>query len=400
MSGLPYGESEPDPTAYYYNGRTYVTWAGLDLDPYVAYYTNATGKWTGPVRVGSNPLTNDDHGTPVILVDNNGYIHIMYGSHDSAQKYAKSTNPEDISAWTAMPDPVSSATYPQLFKDSSGYIHLIYRGPRAGDPSWSDLCEYTTTSTDDGVTWSSPQCMVNVYAGSLYDRVYVLGSVAYDSARGRVDLAWSFCNNSLGQQKNVYYAYLDLASGNMFSISGRNLGTTINKTEADTYCKVASSGNGSATDINVKIDSSGYPYLIYDTSKGCCDWGWEYNFTRWTGSSWSVPVTIRTAGDRDGNEFFIHSSKSIEAYLVTQSSADRGGDIEQWSWNGSTWTKVSTVQAQSQVSYPLNYPIQVVNGVDLKIVFCEINMGAGEYTVSNLRIFAYDGSQFMVKRRS
>jgi hypothetical protein len=359
----------------------------------VAYYTSATGKWTGPVVVGTNPLTNDDHGAPVILVDNKGYIHVMYGAHDSALNYAKSTKPEDISAWTAMNDPVNQirgATYPYLFKDVSGNIWLVYRTARIGGPSWNnDLVEATIESTDGGLTWSPPHDLVDLYAGSWYDRIYVLGGVQYDSARGRVNLAWAFYNNTLGQMKDVYYAYLNLASGNMFSITGKNLGTTIDKTAADTYCKVTSSGKGSANFINVKADSSGNPYLLYETSSGCCDWGWKYNFTRWTGSTWSTPITIRTAGDSDGNEFFIHSGTSIEAYLVNPVSS-RGGDIEQWSWDGSKWTKVSTLLAQSQVSYPLNIPMAsaVVNGVDLKIVFCAINTGTGQYTVSNLPIFA------------
>jgi hypothetical protein len=392
LSGLPYGESEPigaaTPSAYYYDGRTYVTWQGVDLAPYVAYYTSATGMWTGPVRVGNNPLTNDDHGCPAIMVDNSGYIYITYGAHDSALKFAKSTSPENISAWTVMSDPTSQATYPYLLKDASGNIWLLYRTSRVGDPSDTDLVETIVESTNRGLTWSAPHDLINMYEGDLNDRVYVLGGVAYDSANKRVDLAWSIYDDLSGQRKKVYYAYFDLASGSMFSISGRNLGLTIDKMEADTYCMIASSGTGEADFIRLHIDSSQKPYLIYDASSAG---SWEYNFTRWTGASWSTPVTIRSAGDSDGNEFFIDSASSITAYLVNPVSG-RGGDIEQWSWNGSTWTKVSTVLAQSQVSYPLNQPMQVVNGADLKIVFCEINIGTGQYTISNLRIFACGGS--------
>jgi hypothetical protein len=401
-SGLPYGESQPlnggsSPVAYYYDGVTYVVWQGANLGIYVASYTRATRTWSAPVLVASNPLTNDDHGAPAIIVDNSGYIHIMYGSHNSAQKYARSTNPEDISAWTVMPDPVPStrgATYPHLLKDSSGYLYLLYRSNRVGDDILTDLVESIIRSTDGGATWTAPQDLVNMYRGNENDLVYLLsGGAEYESATNRIDLTWVWDNDTSGNRVNVYYAYLKLNDNNMYSISGTNLGSTIDFTEANTYCKVVDSGTMATNLATVRVDSAGTPYIIYQAQVGSSSW--YYKFTRWTGSSWSAPVAIRTSGDDDGAEFLIHSSTSIEAYLVNE---DAGSSIEQWSWNGSTWTYVSTVLAPSQ--WRLEFPTEVVNGIDFKIVFCEVNWsGTGTYTISNLRVFAYE-TPLIVKRRS
>jgi len=412
-SGMPYGESQPfnggsSPSAYYYSGRTYVTWQGSDLDPFVAYYDSATGNWTGPVRVGDNPLILDDHGPPAILVDNSGYIHVMYGSHTTAIKHAKSANPEDISTWTAMPDPVDGVlggTYPQLFKDSSGKIYLIYRGSHVPGHN-NGLAELIIKSTDGGVTWGTPQTIIDVYTTVAADIVYLLGGGAeYESATNRVHLAWVLYNATAAKRENLYYAYLNLNDDSMYSIDGTNLSTTITQTEADADCKVVDSGTAWTNMARVRVDGKGNPYIIYITSSG----GWRYNFTRWTGSAWSAPVMITTTDDStQGNEFFIDSSTNITAYLVGSGNAGRGGDIEQWSWNGSTWNQTSTILKQTDVAYGLDFPMEVVNGVDLRIVFCEVNVGASEYIVSNLRIFAYDGrqlipyeeSQLIVKRRS
>jgi len=399
IAGLPYGESQPfngasSPSAYYYDGVTYAAWQGTNLAIYVASYTRAKG-WSAPVLVDDNPLgppTNDDHGAPAIIVDNNGHIHIMYGSHDSAQKYARSTNPEDISAWTAMPDPVPStrgATYPQLLKDSSGNLQVIYRSGRVGDPLTSDLVEDIITSTNGGATWSSPQDMINVYTGSLNDRVYLLaGGAEYESASNRIHLAWVRHYDTSGLRLNLYYAYLNLNDNKMYAIDGTNLGSTIDETQADAHCKAADSGTYATNQARVRVDSAGKPYIIYDENTVS---GWQYLFTRWTGSAWSAPATITSSRDA-ACEFFIHSSTDIEAYLIP--TADH--PLEQWSWNGATWSKVSTIMPGGLM---LAFPTEVVNGVDLKIVFCEINAGTpNQYTLSNLGIFAYGG--IIVKRRS
>jgi hypothetical protein len=411
ISELPYGEAQPlnggsSPAAYYYNGVTYVTWQGANLGIYVASYTYSTGTWSAPVFVAPNPLTNDDHGAPAITVDNNGYIHIMYGAHNSAQKYVKSTNPGDISAWTAMPDPVSAtrgATYPQLLKDSSGYLHLIYRSARVGDPTYNDFVEDIVTSTDGGATWSAPQDVINIHSGSGDQAVYLLGGGAeYESATNRIHLTWVRYNATSGYRENLYYAYLNLNDNKMYSISGVNLGSTINQTEADAHCRIVHSGTNRQTDFaRVRVDPTGNPYIIYLASVCTSSYPTvscslnEYNFTRWTGSSWTAPITITTtgAGSSSGNEFFIHSSTNIEAYFIGST-----GSVQEWSWDGTTWSEVLTVLAQPSI-YGLDFPMEVVNGVDFKIVFCETNYN--NYAVSNLGVFAYGTiTRLIIKRRS
>jgi hypothetical protein len=315
----------------------------------------------------------------------------MYGSHGTAQKYVKSTNPEDISAWTTMADPVNVATYPQLLKDSSGNIYMIYRMSANG--CCQSVIESIIKSTNAGVTWSAPQNLIDVSGGEYLNpshAVYLLGGGAeYESASNKIHLTWVRYNVTYPKRENVYYAYLNLNDNNMYSIDGTNLGSTIDQTEADAHCKVVNSGTMATNMARVRVGGTGIPYIIYEANTAS---GWLYNFTRWTGSAWSAPVSITSSNGGGGNEFFIHSSTNIEAYVSGSSG------IERWSWDGSTWGEISTVLARSQVSYHLDFPMEVLNGVDLKIVFCEINLGV--YTVSNLRIFAYDASELIVKRRS
>jgi hypothetical protein len=416
--GMPYGEYQPwngaaNPDAYYYNGVTYVVWQSTNMDVYIASYASATGTWSGPVFAGHSPLwgsagvgsTSPDHGSPAIMVDNNGYIHIMYGCDPGYPiQHVRSTNPEDIMAWTTMPDPIPTpgaavgSTYLNFIKDSTGNLYVVYLADKL-------YVEDMIKSTDGGTTWSAPRDLINLYTGNPGDWIYVLSGTRYDAATNRIHLTWVMKNGTestllgVNFRQNLYYAYLNLNDNNMYSVDGTNLGTTINFAQATAHCMIVDSFPFGTDEAVVRVDSTGKPYIIYQAQlKSSTNWnnGWEYNFTRWTGTSWSVPVGIRTSGNLDGNVFFVHSSTNIEAYLVNPSASS----IEQWSWNGSTWTKVSTVLADSH--WPLEFPMEVVNGVDYRIVFCEVNRsGTGTWTISNLRVFACDpSSPLIVKRRS
>ena len=75
------------PSGEYYDGITYVTYQGSYEDPYVAAYEHATKKWIGPFKAGTSVLGKDpnvkidNHGRPAMIVDNDGYIHIVFGGH-------------------------------------------------------------------------------------------------------------------------------------------------------------------------------------------------------------------------------------------------------------------------------------------------------------------------------
>src|SRR3989337_1925085 len=107
------------PAAVYDSGRTYVVWQGdSDFSPYITYYDHAAGTWATPVRIrNDNPLgvTSDGHGVPALTIGTDGRLHVFCCSHDTSMLYSRSTNPRDISSWTAMASPATFATYPHTF---------------------------------------------------------------------------------------------------------------------------------------------------------------------------------------------------------------------------------------------------------------------------------------------
>jgi len=79
------------PAAEFHQGVTYVAYQGPHEDPYVAAYIHATRQWLGPVQAGVSPMGKspdqidpgelDNHGKPALVVDRQGYIHLVFGSH-------------------------------------------------------------------------------------------------------------------------------------------------------------------------------------------------------------------------------------------------------------------------------------------------------------------------------
>ena len=140
------------PCAEYYNGTTYIAYSGPHEDPYVCAYTHASGRWFGPVRAGENLIGKtpdpvdkkevDDHGRPALIIDGEGYIHLVFGGHGGHWEYGNNTlgkpgkgkqthvvskRPEDISAWEVLDNISPFGTYSQFVKMEDGDIYLFYR---------------------------------------------------------------------------------------------------------------------------------------------------------------------------------------------------------------------------------------------------------------------------------
>ena len=140
------------PAAEYFNGVTYVAYQGPHEDPYVAAYTHATGTWAGPVRAGVNlmglspdqvdPGALDNHGRPALVVDGQGYIHLIFGGHGGSflfgenkfgtpgsgrQTHVVTEKPGDISSWKVLDNVPPFGTYGQWVKLANNDLYLFYR---------------------------------------------------------------------------------------------------------------------------------------------------------------------------------------------------------------------------------------------------------------------------------
>ena len=376
------------PPGTYHNNKTFVVWSGASLNPYAIEYNHTTKTLSSQQQVGVNPLSGDGHGTPCIIRGSDGYLHVFYGCHGTSGclgdkcyiQHAKSNSADNISAWTDKGNICDfKATYPNPILIGSD-IYLFYRLHVSGN--W--FREVYSKSTDQGENWSAADIIID--AGTGYC-VYV-GQVEEEGST-KIHISWTLYVYSVSEHRFLYHAYLKLSDMHMYGMDGVDLGTTISKAEMDAHCLVYDSGSDAMSVCGRVHVHNGIPYTIFLHD----DSGFKVKFTKWTGSAWSAPVTI-TSTDSDNNclDFIIHSSTNIEAYIVSSGEAGIGGDIEKWIYNGSTWSKDSTVLAHTVYGKALAFPLYVKNyNSNFKFVFSEF---VGDYTTS-VKVFGHGSSGFV-----
>ena len=376
----PFGTND-SPAAYYYNGKTYIAFQGPNSDPYIDYYDHATATWHGAIQVGTNPLTNDSHGAPTVIVDDDGYIHVFYGCHGTAIKYAISDNPEDISAWTAQDDIGTECTYPMVIKDADGVLWLFTRDD-ISDPEY--YSEVYRKSTD----WSTSYEIIQ--PETTADIIYA-GCPDYDVANGRIHIAWTHTDTTAGKKINQYHAYLDMADEHMYSMNETDLGTLITFAEAETYCKIVSDttyDQGFRSPLH--LDSNGYPHIMYLRVEG----SERYIFyIFWNGSVWSTPAKLTDVNVNAGvHDFYITSPTDIDAYVCRGSRS-----FTRFHWNGSAWDSGTEILDDALMAdrFPPRNSHIVVDGVaGLRVVVAEA--WSADYTTADKNIYAIDSDDNFV----
>jgi len=352
------------PRAYYYNGKTYVVWQGGDgQDPYIDCYDHASQIWSGAVKIADNPISPDSHGMPAVIVDNSGYIHVFFGCHDTACKYSKSDDPEDISDWTAQSDIGSYCTYPQVIKDNSGNLHLFLREKVSeGD---NTRHEYERVSTD----FSSRTVRISATAAPV-GNIYVAGT-DYDSTNNRVHFLWKHydaTNGSVG----MYHAYLNLGNGTMYAMDGTNLGGDVSDAEAQSYCGCGTGTHG----LEIHLDSDNYPHVLFFNNTG----SYYTYYNKWTGAAWSGAETLGS-GWWEGGDFYMNSTSDIDAYIT-----DYSGNLVQYHRDGSSWSSVGTIySAGGGVTYG---GATVVTGGISSLLWMVAQLDDDDFTNYDLNLYA------------
>lgn len=119
--------------------RVHIIW-GEATDPdghepgvpaYVATYDRNKKSLLGKKAfVGFGPPANDVHNTPSIVIDSQGYLHTLTGTHGQPFAYARSVEPHTAHAGFTEPELVENdlrSTYIGFVCDSNDTLHLVFR---------------------------------------------------------------------------------------------------------------------------------------------------------------------------------------------------------------------------------------------------------------------------------
>ena len=155
----------------------------------------------------------DGHNAPNLWISKSGTIHLIYGSHGTPFKYARSISPESIGAWDLGARLTDFATYPYFSELPNGELLLFFRYSPTG--GYKNPFLGLLRTEDEGQTWTGVEKL------GLFKKACKINgrNAIYDSTTGRV-----YLNLSLSRPKRKFMTYTcqyDPENGRMFAWDGK-----------------------------------------------------------------------------------------------------------------------------------------------------------------------------------
>lgn len=213
-------------------------------------------------KIGTRDLVtyDDDHNVIALGIDPNGYIHIVYDTHQDPMgtHYIKSTNPEDPSAWTTMTGGMTGAnedgvTYPD-FKTDGTNLFFLYRNGYSGN---GEL--YVNKYTHSTTTWAAT-------AAPFVNSVAATGSPYWEAEFDTSgNLHTTYLWRDVTTAFNTKYSYTMLSGTTAYDSKGVVQSLPVLITTADIFDPIQTNSGGlRATNLNgITIGPDGMPHIAY-----------------------------------------------------------------------------------------------------------------------------------------
>ena len=314
----------------YLDGDTlYITYQGKLTDPYVASYNLVTQEWKGPFKAAESTLSKgdrkiDSHGRPIIEMDSNGYLHIVYGGHGGEREdglnplsidtphaggrmlHVVSKKPYDISEFEYVDDISPFASYTKSYKMGNGDIYLFTRAGTHKSP-WVYYKMPAGTKRFEKpviITWPTPQSDEPINVDTFY-----INPLKISDTEIAISFLWHECNFLEIHDKetyariNAYYMHLDTTSGLFFNAQGENIDLPITIDVANDKMLAFDSTDKEETPFGTSpvILKSGQPAVAYEArTKAYREW----RMAAFTNGQWQhslpMPDTVnRTLKDEE-----------------------------------------------------------------------------------------------------
>jgi len=307
----------------YFEGRhrrTYVAYMDHHFDARITYYDHDVEQWVEPVRVdnciaevGWCKGIKDGHNVPNLWISTSGTIHLVYGSHGTPFKYARSERPEDITRWKLGKRLSNHATYPFFTQLPDGEMLMFYRyGPKG---SYTNPFLGLQRTADEGLTWSRVKKI-----GAFRKACKLNGkNVIYDPATGRIHLNLAL----MPEGRWVWFpCQYDPAADRMYSWNGTtDLGRMPGDDQIVKHCLV------DGLSLREIFLHDGALYMLLKR-------GDAHSFAEWDGKKltrYDIP-DADTKGFNNG-PMWTTDGKTIRIYGVRNTDPPtpfRGGDLYVW----------------------------------------------------------------------
>jgi hypothetical protein len=348
-------DRRPIPIGFYdaTANKTFVSWMGPGSDALVKEYNHVTGTWS-PDKVAGNATFVDKHNYPALIKGQDNRLYIFYGCHNSPLRMTVSPNPLSIDGtWrdgvvTAAPD----ASYPAPIITSDGTIYVFIRLTRMMNGAEDDRPFAFVKSTNSGQSWTTQTVIDNYPRTDNLTEIYN-GKISYEPAHGaqkaKIHLAWTLAGGGPGQHlhdaftRNIYYAYLDPTNDHLYSIKGKDLGTSIDDTEGEVDTRVLDTGCSNCAhqtgyQISAHYNDDGTPLIMFGHYMN------GLTAIRWDGTTWQQKVVATAnAEPRDINKI---GPQSFQAFRSSGSTCV----VYRTTDGGANWAQETIIRAPHPVA--------------------------------------------------
>lgn len=336
--GAPTGEQAIYDSATNKTFVCYEGWNGSKRTVSVMSYDHTSKAWSAEYVASTDTLWNDDHGVPAMCIDGSGYIHIFFGCHNTPQKWIKSNNPKDITAWTVMPELTGGTTsYPHPIVVGSNIILLCREYLGASSKMTGVIYKNSLSAWGTKITFGD---------FSTDSRYYIGNTILKDGKIHFVVTRADFYDNF---RRDIFYLVYDPATDNISNIDGSHVVPSssfpISKADHETYFRLYTHDASGATDAekysgNIPsfcFNSDGNPHVMFynglTTGNGVNGGGFaaiDILHTYWTGSAWSSPVRIGGCNQKYEDGHIAHVGGGVIQAMFPDTSESivmRGGNI-------------------------------------------------------------------------
>ncbi|BCB86058.1 BNR repeat-containing protein [Phytohabitans suffuscus] len=268
----------------------YAVWVDGARQPVVGRRVLPHGRWQ-TVRLADVPgmtaefgLPNavDSHNTWSMAMDADGYLHISGNHHNHPLRYARSTNPRSITAWTAAPmvgTNEGSVTYPQFVRVGTGLL-FFYRDGLSGTGNVL-VNRYDTVSK----TWSrlhSP--LIDAVASAESPYLHYIGLGPDDS----IHIAVIWRDSGAETNNDVCHARSTDGGVTWRQMNGTALSLPLTHGGWPPALDTPPTNFGLLNSCGMAVDANGHPHI------GNEQWSsgqrTQYSHLYWNGTSWTNEV--------------------------------------------------------------------------------------------------------------
>jgi hypothetical protein len=266
----------------------YAVWVDGTRQPIVGKRILPYGRWqtvrladvAGMTAEFGLPNAIDSHNNWSMAQDADGYLHISGNHHNHALRYARSTNPRNITAWTAAPmvgTNEGSVTYPQFVR-TGGDLLFFYREGIAG--TGNVLVNRYNTATKTWTRLHNP--LIDAVASGESPYLHYLGLGADNSIH--LTVIW---RDSTAETNNDVCHARSLDGGVTWRLMDGTL-LTLPLTHAGwpPALNTPATNFGLLNSCGVAIDSLGRPHIGNEQWVSPTDRRTQYSHLFWDGDSW------------------------------------------------------------------------------------------------------------------